>query len=225
MISWLSQFAVNLADFLIFPVVGGTIVAAIIAFWSLKDRAKNKYAFGSIEFTESRWRTMVAAQGTLIMWIVWGLLNAVPEPNYQIKEVQVVRTVTIKKNVIGTYNQAYDICADNFRSQGIMSNKVDAVCNRRAMLLTYPGLKMVKQTVTVPAKPKVIIKYRTDPYRTLYNTCMGQDLEEHGWTMPSQEEIIASGNAKTAADYRNERIQLCHDNAIRARQNLIESLR
>lgn len=220
---WFSQFAMNLADFLFFPVIGGTIVAAVIAFWSLKDRKENKYAFGSVEFMESRWRTLVAAQATAIMWIVWGLLSAIPAPNYQIKQVPVVRTVTIKKSTVGTYNAAYDICASNFRSQGMSGSGVDKVCNNRAMLLTYPNLKTVVRTVQVPSQPRVVVKWKTDNYRTLFNSCMGRDVYENGWALPTDEELFERGDERTSADLRNERIALCHDNAIEARRTLTES--
>ena len=113
---WIGAFADGLADGLFWPFVALTVVAGFVGFGSFFYREDDKPAFGSPEYNNATWRIHVAVQGTVIMWLVWALLNAVPDPDYMVKTKVVERVKEV--SVAATYDEAYKDCVDRVdRSQ------------------------------------------------------------------------------------------------------------
>src|SRR5690242_2087549 len=107
---FLQQYANNLAVYLYWPVVGSTLFAALFAGFSFMDYLKNKYAVHSQEYNDNNWRTMAAINYIILAWIVFGLIAAVPKPNYLIQTKIIHDTKIVTKT--GTYAEAYNACGE-----------------------------------------------------------------------------------------------------------------
>lgn len=194
---WIGAFAANLADGLFWPFVVLSIVAAVVGLQSFVERQQNRYEYLSHEYGNTTWRMHAAVQGALAMWISWALLAAVPEPDYIYK----TKTVEVEKivNEAVDFNEAYKACMDTRWTDTLDDKPQEAFCNTTAkeLVLGKPNVKIVEKPVV-----KKVYYTRATQYRTLFNTCMGKDVQEGGWA-------IEHSKDKTAEEFRNERIKLC----------------
>lgn len=204
MINGVLEFFSQLADKSIIPLVVATAVGAVVIVEGALSR--NDTHNGTPQFIDARWRQLCATQCTLIAWFAWLLIDAVPNPNYQYKEV--IKRVPVSG--FTKYETAYDACRENLARSNIVDAKKDKICDQRAKILTFPNLKYIVRQ----AEPKVVTKvvYRDDPYITLYRACHGawEKGQEMGWSVDSAE--------NDAASIRQERIQICHRQALEARE-------
>lgn len=206
----LGHFAVTLSGYLFWPFIAATVVGALIGVisWIQRD---GEYGpnYGSAQYSNATWRMWASAQSLAIMWIIYAILAAVPSPDYQIKEVQKI----VEKSVDAEYYTAYSECRDIMGSDTFQNGLKDEhiFCDKRA--LQFVNLQPEVRTIT---KKEVVTKYRDRPeelrYQRIFNTCMGKDLTENGWSISydAHEKELAK---MTEAEMRNLRIEMCHKNA------------
>jgi len=202
MMEFLQAYANNLADAMFWPLIGLTALAISIsahAFW-----VRERHNYGSEQNTDARWRTHAAAQGSILLWIAYLILGAVPQPNFMVKETIVevaaepVEPVVINKVV--TYAEAVGACMDaTFTSDGDrMSGALkQQMCSQQGLLLVRPDLNVYK-----------LLHFRVDPYAETYHLC---------------QQNYGTSNALTPERYvevEKEEAQLCHEQAMEVRRSV-----
>lgn len=168
MTDFMLEYANNIEKLFFLPVVASSLFAAIFAAFSFKDYLKSKYPVHSQEYNDNNWRTMAAVNFILLAWIVYGLIAALPKPDYihKTKIVNKVRTVT----KTGTYASAYSACSKGFQLP--LTREEATFCDSRARILVFPNLKTIIRTIPGPVRVKVV--YKMHPYKELYDSCMNR---------------------------------------------------
>lgn len=201
---WFGVFAAGLASSFFWPFVFLTAASAYAVHWG--EEQKRKFNYGSAEYSTGKYVQYAAIQSIAIMWLVWGILNAVPEPNYTIKKVEVVKEV----NVGAKYDDVLTDCMYAIHrytnSSEIDENKIADKCMKQAQDIALGKPRVLEKIVEKP-----VLMPKEQRYRTLYNTCMGGDLDTtsgsnsgiRGWSVDDEE-------GKSGTQYRQERIELCH---------------
>jgi hypothetical protein len=194
------EFANRLADSLLWAIIPITLVSTVIGLlsWSRRDFGykQDRPAFGSADYAHATWRMHTTAQGIVAMWLIWGIINAVPSPDYIYRDRIVVRKV----NAAATYFEAFERCKSN------MGDTFDTderkFCDDRALVLTKPNAVLVRHDV----RTQTVVRYRSDPYQSLYDRCMvglgGKVYSDH----ESLEENI------------RDRQIMCHEHAMQVRR-------
>lgn len=189
MLNWLSEFAVNLSGWMLFPLIGLTVLCVGIILHAFKERSRHLYA--SQEYGDATYRIHASVQGMAICWLAFILVSAVPAPDYQTKVVE--KIVEKKVNAIAEFDDAYDMCIDNQVLDGYKSDLPRSTigkCEKQAYLVINPDVKIINFTETRVLK---------DPYKELYNNCIG-----------------STGTGRNASE-------LCHKTAIAARNEVIKT--
>lgn len=159
MIDWLSAYAGNIADIMFWPMMASTFVLAALIITSFDNRGRHEYM--SAEYGAATWRIHAGTQGIAVMWLLFILFSAVPEPNYLVK----TKTVEVEKevNVAVEYDEAFDMCMSNQYESSMSGTRKVSKCEKQALMLANPDLKVVESVRTI---------YKRDTYRTLYDNCM-----------------------------------------------------
>ena len=191
---WFEEFALGLSDYLFWPLILLTVILGAVVAQAAFARDDSKY--GDPLYGEAKWRQFAAMQGGIIAWIIWIVLAAVPDPNYQ---VRIVNHDVIKQVSIGTkYQDVYKQCFDSLNPH-LDTTEADKRCSERAMQLTVPASKVIVRTV-----------YKADSYQDLYKTCIGDYSISDKVTLPDGK--VVSGEV-----IRNQRIEMCHKQATETR--------
>lgn len=194
---WFGAFALGLSNAFFWPFIGLTILCGAALFWADDQKQRNQY--GSAEYSTAGHVQHGALQGVVIMWLLWGIVSAVPEPNFieKVKQVEVVKEVKVTENFTEALsNCIYEI--DNRVGDEQMSDKaIFDYCNTKVSNLIQGKPQIVEKIVEKP-----VLMPKEQRYRTLYNTCMGGDLDVtnegvKGWSAGSNQE-------------RDKRIAQCH---------------
>jgi hypothetical protein len=167
--NFLMEYANNLADGLYPFIIGLTLVGVMVGLisWLQRDfKDSDPYLYGSDRYVNATWRMMASAQGVVLMWLVWSVVNAVPEPNYIYQER--VKTVVKEVNTATNYFEVYDECIERRRKLDTSREDDAKFCDNRAILATKPNAIL---RITVP---KTVVKTVTVPssYSKLYEDCM-----------------------------------------------------
>lgn len=157
MLNWISAFATNLSDIMLFPLLGITTVGAAVIIHAFVIR--EKYDFAHKANTDATWRIHAMTQGLIILWLAFLAIAAVPEPNYETKIVE--KVVKQPVNTLIKFDEAYDTCIENQNAK--TTKKIINKCEQQALIHTRPDLKMVR------VKEKILMK---DPYKDLYSNCI-----------------------------------------------------
>lgn len=171
----------NLADGLFWFLVPSTIFGLILGLTSFFNRSDHN--FGSVEYANCSWRIMAVTQLVLGGWFIWLVVNAVPTPDYIYKDKIISKPVPMTS--VENYKNVFYDCM-RYKSRNVNS------CEQIALITINPK-KVLKVTT-----------YKVDPYRDLFNTCMGQDIIKGGWGVDHE-------------TLRNERIKICHSQAMEIR--------
>lgn len=178
-----AAFADNFTDFMFWPLFTVVVLAVLVGLisWIQRDgdgRHRINNEVGTPAFEQATYRMFRSAQVALAVLLLYGLMEAVPPPDYHI----------VKVSSVNKYDEAYNTCWDYHRPN--MDTEVeDRLCHQRALLLTYPDLKVVSR----PVEKKVKVRVR-DPYKTLFDNCV---------------ERVAKPDAQV--------LEQCHEQALEAR--------
>jgi hypothetical protein len=198
---FLQQYANNFTDWLFWPVVASSVIGALVGLFSFRDYLRSKYAVHSQEYNDNNWRTMAGFQYAILSWVVYGLIAAVPEPNYIVKRevVKQVKYITTS----GKYKEAFNHCAEWAKVGGTLSPKANQACHHRAMLFTFPNLKFL-------TKVKTVVKYKERPkderYAEAYKLCQ------------STVNVQMKGNGNEVARQLRANAERCH---IQAQEKVV----
>lgn len=212
MIMWLEAWANTFSSNVFWLLLPLTALCVYICIGATGDIAR--FAFGSSEYSDAIWRRLAAAQGIIIAWIVWGIIAAVPAPNYQIKEVPKIQYVTAASK----YNEFYDHCWEvlHGHAHDVGDSDADKTCHDRAMLQTIPGFHIVYRTgpatTVVKYQDRIVTRFAPDPYIKLYAACMGDFAGKSS-------EVWSVDDSKGSIE-RDNRIKMCHENAMSVRVSM-----
>lgn len=195
------EFANNLGVALTIISAGLTLVAMLVGIYAYEQRPKT--TFGSVEYSNYTFQMWTALQGTVIVWVITAIISAVPTPDYiyrekiktQTKKVYVDRPVTVEKKVYVRKNWKYP---DAYQACYEIQSATRSQCHTAALFASNPNLT-------------VRVVYKKDPYRDLFNTCMGKDVIAGGWNLDEAE------GQTDGRQLRTERIALCHKQAMEVR--------
>lgn len=195
---WIGAFAVGLSNAFFWPFIGLTILSIIALWWA--DDQKHKHNYGSAEYSTASHVQHGALQGVVIMWLLWGIVSAVPEPNYieKVKRVEVVKEVKVAED----FNEALGNCIQtvdgNTNDEKMDDKAIFDYCNIKVSDLLQGKPRVIERVVEKP-----VLMPKEQRYRILYNTCMGGDIVKEGWT-------VGDAEGKSSTEFRQERIKLCH---------------
>ena len=159
MVNWLSAYAGNIADTMFWPMIVATIVLGLVVGAALDDRSRHDFL--SEKYGSATWRIHAGTQGIVIMWILFTVLSAVPEPNYNVR----TKTVEVEKevNTAVKFDDAFDMCMANQRASDVSGSTKVAKCEKQALLFTMPDVKVVKMTRTI---------IKRNSYTTYFDNCI-----------------------------------------------------
>lgn len=196
------EYMNNLGSYAVWVAILLTVLGALIGVTAYEARPKTQY--GSVEYSNYTYQMWTSLQGVILMWVLVLAILAVPSPNYIYRTKTVDRIVykdrIVPKNVVRTvyrdkvekYAQAFDRCYAS-------ASTTKAGCHVIALYASNPKLN-------------TRVVYKKDPYRTLFNTCMGKDLIETGWGLDEEAGQVDGRQLRT------ERIALCHKQVMEARK-------
>lgn len=196
------EFASNLADGLFWAMLPLTAAATLIGIlsWSKRDFGYDRLAPHSSDYINATWRMHTAAQGIVLMWLIWGIINAVPEPDYIYRD----RIVEKKVNAASTYFDVFERCKKDMGNDFTLEER--KFCDDRALVLSKPGAVLVRhpkaKTIT-----KTVVKYRPDPYQQLFDNCIRKYPTVYADHESLEENI-------------SDRIRLCHSQAKDVRESI-----
>ena len=191
MLDWFSVLCANIASVLFWPLLLATIPVGMVIFHAFGVRDRTDYA--SLENNDARWRIWASVQGLLIGWLAWGLLSAVPQPDFKTKivEKEVVKwreKLVMTNDRAKVYQTVYDRCAKELDGK-LNAYEWEERCSKKAEKLSSPS-------------PKIKYVYKADPYKDLMNTCM-------------------SRYAVDIVQERDQRLQMCHEQSMEVRAKIL----
>lgn len=198
--AWFGVFASNLAGSLFWPLLLVTILGVVIGIHTYLSRSRLQEHSSNWNLATGRMHLIL--QSLTIGWFLWACLNAVPEPDYIYKTKIVAKEVTVAAKFQDVYKQCVDD-TDIVDEEGYRDpSAIDAACTERSWSLVN-----MKPITKIVYKDRIKYVPMADDarYRDVFNTCMGKDLQEGGWSVDNA--------TIPAADMRQKRIQLCHEQA------------
>jgi hypothetical protein len=180
---WFGVFASNIAAGLFWPFVVATVTSVIAIIWC--QTIKDRYQYGSAQYSGASWTQHTALQGTVIAWFLWAILNAVPQPDYTVKQVEVVKRVS----VMDDFAEAYNKCMDARQHRDYCTK----LAEKTSGVVKLAPTKKVVRTVYRIAPPD----FR---YKNLYTTCMnGASIPSHETKLRAQVSKTCSADARAMA--------------------------
>ncbi len=181
------------------------LLMAVSAFVGLRaTMVRERTKFGDPDNTDAQWRQMASVQGAIAIGLLAALVFAIPSPTYNVRVIEkpaVIRTIVKKVPVIkytatklvrepAVYDRAYKTCIDSLDIS--VGGEETSQCHRQAL----EALRMDKGVIVKTIKVK-------DSYKTLFDNC-------NDFTIDADD----ARSTVSAAQIRNERLQICHKVAL-----------
>lgn len=176
MLTGFQEFAATLAATSFWPLVAFTAFSVSVMIFSYFARSKTQI-FKDVEYDNSTWRMFTFGQMTIAFWVIWFLVDAVPNPNY-IYQTKVVEKI-VNTNTATTYKEGVKACIDLYSEANLKVGPIRYKnCEVRGLVLARPDLKVIKIHTEpgdqVSEEPKGTPTTLNEKYDSLLTTCLDQ---------------------------------------------------
>lgn len=182
---WFGAFADGIAGAIFWPFVILSIIAVITGIAGAIKHFDTPYASG--ERATANTLFVGAVHSLIFMWGLWAIAEGFPEPNYMMKEKEVIKEVTVASEFQEVFGKCMYEGTRYIQTDDDQENAILERCTTTANEQVHGQLAPKEQR-----------------YRTLFNTCMGADVTGGGsWSVDGE-------RPGEGAPLRQERIKLCH---------------